>query len=172
METNALEALYDTHAEPLFRYLCSMVGREAEARDRLQDLLLKIARNPRCLDEVRDERAYLFRLAHNLAIDAIRRRSTQREKLAILALEPIDVFAPTNNPDAQVLRDGMAQALTDLPIEQRETVYLKLYEDMTFESIASLLDLSANTVASRYRYGLEKLRRTLKPLYDDINEDA
>lgn len=60
-----------------------------EARDRLQDLFLKIARNPTCLDDVRDERAYLFRLAHNLAIDAIRRRSTQHEKLAILALEPL-----------------------------------------------------------------------------------
>ena len=172
MDHSTLEFLYDQHAEPLFRYLCSMIGHETEARDRLQDLFLKIARNPQCLDDVRDTQSYLFRLAHNIAIDAIRRRSTHREKLAVLAAEPIAIFAPATDPDAQILRDTMAHALTDLPIDQRETVYLKLYEDMTFEKIAGLLEISANTVASRYRYGIEKLRRTLKPLYDDINEDA
>ena len=168
MDRMTLESLYDTYAEPLFRYLCSMVHRESEARDRLQDLFLKIARNPGCLDEVTDVRAYLFRLAHNLVIDGFRRSNRRDQTKHILALDTIPIFATTCDPDAQALRAGMAVALTELPIAQREVVYLKLYEEMTFEAIADLLELSPNTTASRYRYGIEKLRCSLKPLYDDI----
>ena len=145
-----------------------MVHREPEARDRLQDLFLKIARNPGCLDKVVDVRAYLFRLAHNLVIDRFRRRGMREEKLRILAVETIPAFAPTSDPDASALREGLAEALANLPITQREVLYLKLYEDMTFEAIANLLETSPNTIASRYGYGIEKLRYSLKPLYDDI----
>ncbi|MFT5404378.1 MAG: DNA-directed RNA polymerase specialized sigma24 family protein [Verrucomicrobiales bacterium] len=68
MDLAELEHLYDTHAESLFRYLYSMVVRKHEVLDLLQDLFLKIARNPHCLDEIRDPKAYLFRLAHNCGV--------------------------------------------------------------------------------------------------------
>lgn len=169
MSPDELEQLYDRHAEALFRYLCTFVRGEEVARDLLQDLFVKIARNPGCMGEVRNEKAYLFRLAHNLAIDKLRRRSVRKDKLALLANEPIPLFAKTADPDGRSVRQSLARALTDLPESQRETVYLRLFEDMTFEAIASLLSISANTAASRYRYGIIKLRERLRPLYDDIN---
>jgi RNA polymerase sigma-70 factor (ECF subfamily) len=55
-----------------------------------------------------------------------------------------------------------------LPAEQREVVHLKLWEGLTFDQIAQLLDIPANTAASRYRYGLDKLRECLRPLYDEV----
>ena len=47
-------------------------------------------------------------------------------------------------------------------------VHLKLWEGLTFEQIAELLGIPLNTAASRYRYGLDKLRERLRPLYDEI----
>ena len=47
-------------------------------------------------------------------------------------------------------------------------VHLKLWEGLTFEQIAELLGIPLNTPASRYRYGLDKLRERLRPLYDEI----
>ena len=47
-------------------------------------------------------------------------------------------------------------------------VHLKLWEGLTFEQIAIALDIPLNTAASRYRYGLDKLRARLRPLYDEI----
>jgi len=47
-------------------------------------------------------------------------------------------------------------------------VHLKLWESLTFDAIATLLDLSPNTTPSRYRYGVDKLRTLLRPLYDEI----
>ncbi len=115
MNPDALEELYDTQAEPLFRYLCVLVRCEAEAKDRLQELFLKIARNPGCLKDVTEVRAYLFRLAHNLAVDAFRRRTRQHEKYERLGAEPLPIFAPATDPDLQIWRQSMATALADLP---------------------------------------------------------
>lgn len=58
--------------------------------------------------------------------------------------------------------------MRQLPVEQRAVVHLKLWQGQTFQEIASALGLSANTAASRYRYGLEKLRMQLRPIYEEI----
>ena len=75
---------------------------------------------------------------------------------------------PADDPDEQLFRQELAEALGELPAEQRAVVHLKLWEGLTFEEIAAVLDLSANTAASRYRYGLDKLRGRLRPLYEEI----
>ena len=53
------------------------------------------------------------------------------------------------------------RCLERLPREQREVIVLKIWHEYTFENIGELLDLSPNTVAGRYRYGLQKLRACL-----------
>jgi RNA polymerase sigma-70 factor, ECF subfamily len=58
-------------------------------------------------------------------------------------------------------REAM-RALASLPAEQREAIVLKIWHEYTFEEIGQLLGLSPNTVAGRYRYGLQKLRTSLK----------
>lgn len=54
------------------------------------------------------------------------------------------------------------RCLEKLPREQREVIVLKIWHECTFEEIAELLDLPANTVAGRFRYGLQKMRAALK----------
>jgi RNA polymerase sigma-70 factor, ECF subfamily len=49
-------------------------------------------------------------------------------------------------------------------------VHLKLWEELTFEAIAEALGIPANTAASRYRYGIDKLRARLRPFYDEIKQ--
>jgi RNA polymerase sigma-70 factor (ECF subfamily) len=117
---------------------------------------------------VRDVRAFLLRLSHNLAIDLIRRRGTRHNYQERWCDEALSLFAPTVEPDAGAFREALAAAMGELPAEQRAVIHLKLWEGMTFDRIASLLDISANTAASRYRYGLDKLRQQLRPLYDEI----
>ena len=68
----------------------------------------------------------------------------------------------------RLFRDELSEALAGLPEEQRAVVHLKLWEGLTFEEIAAALDISPNTAASRYRYGLDKLRDRLRPLYEEI----
>jgi RNA polymerase sigma-70 factor (ECF subfamily) len=163
-----IERLYDGHAQPLFAFLLNFTRDEADTRDLLQEIFIKLARESKLLDGVRDERAFLIRLAHNAAIDLIRRRGTRERTKENFAAERISPFAPTNDPDDKLFREEVAFALGELPEEQRAIVHLKLWEGLTFEEIAVALDIPPNTAASRYRYGLNKMRERLRPLYEEI----
>ncbi len=163
-----IERLYDEHAPSLFAFLLNFIRDENDTRDLLQEIFIKIAREPNLLKNVREERAFLIRLAHNAAVDLIRRRSTRDRTKENFAAECISIFTPANDPDVKVFREDLAVALGELPEEQRAVVHLKLWEGLTFEEIADALEISPNTAASRYRYGLDKLRERLRPLYKEI----
>jgi RNA polymerase sigma-70 factor (ECF subfamily) len=163
-----LERLYDEHARSLYAFLLNLTRDQSDTRDVLQEIFVKLARNPELLDGLRDERAFLLRLAHNAAIDLIRRRGTRERTKDNFAAEIVSPFAPANDPDEQTFRNELAGALAGLPAEQRAVVHLKLWEGLTFEEIAAALEIPLNTAASRYRYGLDKLRQHLRPLYEEM----
>ena len=165
-----IERLYDGHAQPLYAFLLNLTRDEADTRDLLQEIFVKLAREPGLLAGVREERAFLIRLAHNAAIDLMRRRGTRERTKENFAAEIISPFAPTKDPDETVFRDELAAALGELPAEQRAVVHLKLWGGLTFEAIAAALAIPPNTAASRYRYGLDKLRGRLRPLYEEMKK--
>ncbi len=162
-----LAQLYDEHAQPLFGFLLQLTRNEGDTRDLLQEVFVKLARRPNLLDGVGNPRAYLFRLAHNAALDLFRRRGADGRRTESLAVGA-DAFAPADDPDGQAFQAELNSALAELPAEQRAVVHLKLWAGMTFDEIATTLDLSANTAASRYRYGLDKLRLRLRPLHNEL----
>ena len=100
----------------------------------------------------------------------MRRRGTRDETKENFAAEIISPFAPASDPDEKIFRDELADALAELPAEQRAVVHLKLWEGLTFEEIAAALEIPPNTAASRYRYGLDKLRDRLRPLYEEMKK--
>src|ERR1035437_7065781 len=168
MAQTDFERLYDDHAQALFAFLLNFTRHEADTRDLLQELLIKLAKRPKLLEGVRDERAFLLRLAHNLAVSLFRRRGTREKNYEQLAGETLAVFAPAAAPDEGAFRLALAAALGGIPADQRAVVHLKLGEGLPLEQPAKLLDTPLNTAASRYRYGLDKLRERLRPLYDEI----
>ena len=163
-----LERLYDEHAQALFSFLLNLTRSEADTRDLLQELFVRLAQKPEMMQNARDQRAFLLRIVHNMAIDLMRRRGTRTTNYEQLAADFGMAFAPAADPDEQAFRKALSEALVDLPPEQRAVVHLKLWEGLTFEAIAETLNLSKNTTASRYRYGIDKLRQRLRPLYDEI----
>ena len=169
MPTDAdLERLYDAHAQGLFAFLLNLTRNEADTRDLLQDLFVKLARQPGLLRDVREERSFLLRLAHNAAIDLMRRRTARDQRHETFSTETLSPFASTADPDEQAFRNALAESLGELPPDQRAVVHLKLWAGLTFEEIAETLEIPLNTAASRYRYGIDKLRERLRPLYDEI----
>jgi RNA polymerase sigma-70 factor (ECF subfamily) len=163
-----LARVYDQHADALFGFLLNVTRDEGETREALQEVFLKIARRPAILQGARDERAFLLRLSHNTARDLFRRKNTRAEHETRWMGDTVSIFAPIDDRDAQVLRDTIAEALGELPEEQRSVVHLKLWEGMTFDAISEVLGIPLNTAASRYRYALDKLRTRLRPLHQEL----
>ena len=163
-----LERVYDEHAQALFAFLLNLTRNEDDTRDVLQELFIKLAQQPDAIGAARDERAFLIRLAHNAAIDRMRRRGARDKYHEQFGFEKLSLFASTADPDEAAFRAELAAALGELPADQRTVVHLKLWEGLTFSQIAAALDIPSNTAASRYRYGLDKLRDLLRPLYEEI----
>lgn len=163
-----IEELYDEHARTLHAFLLNLTRSEADTKDILQELFIKLARQPGLLKGLRDEKAFLLRLAHNQAIDLMRRNTSKGRVVEELSEASAGLFQDAADPDANAFRKELSLALGELPPDQRAVVHLKLWAGLTFEEIAEALELSPNTAASRYRYGLDKLRARLRPLYDEI----
>ena len=166
MPPKELAAVYDSHATALFHFLRSLCQNETEARDVLQEVFIKLAQSPDPLSSAHDPRAFLIRMARNQVIDLARRQEA-RKRYHLIAAEG-DMFAASPNLDEEVFRQALEHALVELPEDQRMVVHLKLWQGMTFEAIAAVLEIPLNTAASRYRYGLDKLRARLRPIYNEI----
>ena len=150
-DTEAVAETYDRHAVPLYRWLCAFLGSPTDAEDALQEVFVRLA-SGRARPE-RDLRAYLFVAARNEAYAILRRR--QREQA--INEQSIATQTLTVAPHHKESADLMA-LLQRLPLEQREVIALKVAHDLTFAEIAAMLKISPNTAASRYRYGIERLR--------------
>jgi RNA polymerase sigma-70 factor (ECF subfamily) len=161
-----LGKIFDAHAPALYAFLLNLTRDEPDARDILQEVFVKLAARPALLDGVAEVRSWLFRTGHRQAMDAGRRRAT-RERLVERVAQSIELFAPAHDPDADSFREAVAKAMAELPEEQRAVVHLKIWEGLTLAQIADILGIPANTAASRYRYGIDKLEGLLRPLHDE-----
>ena len=153
--------IYDQFGERMYHYLSIKLGSAQDAEDILQEVFYRLMKNPLRLRFVRDPSAYLFRAARNEALRLLTRRASDRRYFA-RTLELQDVLRESLTEADRDERDRAARALAGIPEEQREVLVLKLYEDLTFKEIASICGLSLNTAASRYRYGLEKVREIME----------
>jgi RNA polymerase sigma-70 factor (ECF subfamily) len=165
-----LEKLYQDHAPALFRFLIRLTGNEAEVKDILQDIFVRLAKSPGMLEKVDSPRAYLFRMAHRLAIDRMRREQTrQRYDERARQESEAQLSPPAADHDEAWRQKLLADSLSALPDEQKAVVLLKIWEGLTFAQVAEVLEIPADTAASRYRYALDKLRDALRPLHGDLS---
>ena len=141
--------LYDRFAGLLYRYALMILANPAAAADAVHDVFVSVLRRDVTLV---DDEHYLRRAVRNQCYSVLRRRRVRGEPQEATWLEPV---APPDDPLVRLL---VAQAVSALPPEQREVVHMKTYEGWTFQEIAQLTDESPNTVASRYRYALERMR--------------
>lgn len=159
----AVELIWNRYASDLFAFLRAVLGSGHDAEDVLQAVFVRIVRKRHRLAGARRLDAYVYRIARNEASRLLGRR--QRDHVAGVppATRRRDAFGTGSQSrnEASELAEELQAALERLPQPQREVIVMKIYRQKTFLEIAGLLGLSANTVASRYRYGMEKLRTLL-----------
>jgi len=144
--------LYDRFGAGLYRYAVMVLADPFTASDVVHQVFVAVIERRPHID---DAEHYLRRAVRNECYSTLRRRREERAIPESPVLEPI---AECADPGTRLM---IEQALRRLPAEQREVLYLKVYEGMTFQEIASAIGEPLNTVASRYRYALEKLRTRL-----------
>jgi RNA polymerase sigma-70 factor (ECF subfamily) len=156
-QPDAFAKLYEALGGRLLRTAITMCGSRDDAEDAIQELFVTLAHNRRHFERVIDLEAYVFASLRYGLLARIRRH--QREKKHLVQLAEMQ---RSHNSAGRVPDDQLAEALQSLPPDQREVIALKIDADLTFAQAAEVLGVSINTVASRYRYALEKLRRRLE----------
>ncbi len=155
-----LERVYDALAPKLYRYALMILADPAGAEDAVQQAFIKYARLRQDRRPVEHLDGYLRIAVRNECRRILERKGRRRE--TTLEAAGLLEAAPGVQADPEE-RQALERALQLLPAEQRQVLHMKVYEDMTFQQIATALDLSINTVASRYRYALDRLRQALGP---------
>ena len=159
-----LASLYDLHSGAIYGFALNLLRNEAEARDMLHTVFIRLARSSGC----HPTRCSLLKLTHWLVLDHLRQQQSSASRETRWNPESQPLFTPSADPDTAVFDDALAAALLILPVEQRAVVHLHLWENNTFNAIGDLLGISKNTAASRYRLARAKLQDHLRPLYNEI----
>jgi RNA polymerase sigma-70 factor (ECF subfamily) len=160
----AFERAYDQHARGVYRAAYRVLGSASQAQDVVQDVFLKLWRDPAKYDARRGELgAYLRLMARSRALDAWREgqaagRASDRLKLDVA----LDEGRPDERPAVAAERDGewrtLRDALRGLPAVQREAVVLAYWGGLTADQIARRSNVPLGTAKSRLRLGLARLR--------------
>jgi RNA polymerase sigma-70 factor, ECF subfamily len=157
--TDALRRLYDKYKGDLLKLAIILTGDVGQAEDAVQDVFLKLARSYDRISIHGNLRNYLITCVVNqtrtLRRDVARRQQTSLDPQAMSS-------CPAPRPDQwAVLNEQtrqLAEAMKQLPPEQREVVTLRFEAGLGFRRIARIQNAPINTVQGRYRYGMEKLR--------------
>ena len=169
-DAGAFERLLRRHRSPLYTFFVRMLGDRARAEDLAQDTFLRIVRGAAAWEHRARFQTWLYTIARNLCVDAVRRDRFRRvESLDAEDGEegpPIDaVPSGSAGPDRQAesarLRPLLQRALLALPADQREVFVLREQAGLPFKEIAELVGANENTIKSRMRYALVALRKAL-----------
>lgn len=147
------QSLYEQKAAGLLLYGRALGLSHNEAEDVLQETFVALLKLERPPDE---PEYYCLRTFRNRA------RNYHRSLWRRLARELESIRWFERRPDQSEAEEEAMRCLANLPQDQREVIVLKIWHQMTFDEIGRLFEVSPNTVAGRYRYGLNKMRLCLK----------
>jgi len=165
----------------LRNFIRSRVADPSDAEDILQDVFYELVAAYRLAKPIEQVGAWLFQVARNRIIDRFRKKKPEAVGLAngshdeeALSLEEV-LPSSDDGPDGifarGVLIEELEDALAELPPEQRQVFIANEIEGRTFAEIAAGTGTSINTLLSRKRYAVLFLRRRLREIYDEFNEE-
>jgi RNA polymerase sigma factor (sigma-70 family) len=161
----AFAQLYQRHRLGLFRFLLGLCGDHALAEEVFQETWLSLIRSASEQREAVLFKTWLYQIARNRLIDHWRKNGRHQTQQDEYDEQQHGASDPQPGPEQQLSlsRDQarLQAALADLPAEQREVFLLRAHGDLELGEIAALTQIPAETVKSRLRYALQKLRRLL-----------
>jgi len=160
-DSAALARIYDKYRKPLLRIATGLLQREHQAEDIVHDVFLWLARSPEKVKLQGNLRSFLATCVVNRVRNSNKVHRRQEADAPVIGAEAPKPSQPQRWLIASERRAVLNAALAQLPYEQCEVLVLHLQGQMKFREIAKSQAVSINTVQSRYRYGLEKLRSLL-----------
>ncbi|MEO0795575.1 MAG: sigma-70 family RNA polymerase sigma factor [Verrucomicrobiota bacterium] len=159
-----LKTAVETHSLPLSRYAYSLCGCIHRSRDAVQDTFLRLARRPEPVQP--DERLapWLFKVCRSRVIDHFRKEGKMSElsEIAEMTLPAEDSLQPNDATETTDSCAAVWQFIAKLPVNQREVIRLKFQNQMSYQEIADVTELSVSNVGYLLHTAMATLRQQLK----------
>jgi len=157
-----LASLYEEYYDRIARYAYARIGDRCEAEDIASETFLKALES---LHKYRDQgipiQAWIFRIAHNLVVDHLRKVTKNRD-LPIEIESTIDDSDPAATAEIKIQIESVKLAMEKLTEEQREVLQLRFFGQMTSREVSGIMQKSDGAVREMQRAALEKLRQIFK----------
>lgn len=172
-DASAFEFLVIRHRRPLFNFLLRSVHNRSRAEELLQEVFLRVVRAKERYQRTAKFSTWVYTIARNLCVDESRRQKFRRTQsleqkrgsdgggLSVLDQSAAQQPDVDQQAQAPTLRRRMQAAVAVLPDEQREVFLMRQISGLSFKEIGEAVGAPENTVKSRMRYALEKLRSEL-----------
>jgi len=182
-EVRAFEVLLSRHRKPVYNFILRILGDRETAEDLLQEAFMRVIKGAEAYKRQGKFTTWLYTIARNLCVDQIRRRKhrkhasldapmdTTDDSGTLLDVLPSNEMASDRKSVNKQMHETMQRAIEALSEEQREVFLMREFLDMPFKQIADVVGVPENTVKSRMRYALEKLRLELDE-YKDVAKAA
>lgn len=162
----AFGPLMQSYRRKLFSYLLKFCGNRLAAEDLLQETLIKAWKGFNSYNEQDKFSSWLFSIAHNVALDAIRSAKIRNR---VSSIEESNVFSNEDNPHNNLVEkekyEMIMEVVNDLPEKQKEVFLLRQHSGMSFKEIANELNQPLNTVLGHMHYAVTKIRKKLSKEY-------
>jgi RNA polymerase sigma factor (sigma-70 family) len=166
-EAEMLGVLFDRYQTPLYNFYTKMTQDRALSEDLVQDVFLRILRYRQTYRPGTPFRAWIYQIARNARVDAIRKVKPEAPMLAEPAA-PAAADAAQQKQEAQLLQ----RALMQLPEDKREILILSRYQELKYEEIARLMGCEVGTVKVRVHRALQQLREAFRQLERGVGSKA
>jgi len=157
----AFAELYTRYSRGIYAYCRRILGSEDLAEDIFQETFLSFLKTTEQEREMTNVQAFLLRIARNLCLNLNRQRKTK-----IFSLDDFDFGIEDNRLEMSEVSKIIISALDILPEEQRESVILQVYYDMTYQDMSEFLNLPISTVRNRVTRGKQTIRQVLAPYFE------
>ena len=162
------DALIEATQDELVHFAFYRVGNPEDAEDVVQDVYVQAFRERNKRRHITGVRPYLFRMVNNRCIDVLRARA--RRSGNPVTDEPAIGENAFSSVAAREQAETLSRLLDSVPEKEAEVIRLRVFSELSFAEVAEAVGSSIPTVKSRFRYGIDKLRRLLCPDGGTTNE--
>jgi RNA polymerase sigma-70 factor (ECF subfamily) len=168
-DESALAALIRRHESKIFGFIYSKVSDRDVSNDIFQDTFIKVIKTLK-LNSYNEEGKFLpwvMRIAHNLIIDHFRKSKKmpmyrETEEFSIFSVMTDDSLSIENQIIAEQVEVDVRKLVEELPLDQKEVLIMRMYQDMSFKEISETTGVSINTALGRMRYAIMNLRKIIE----------
>jgi RNA polymerase sigma-70 factor (ECF subfamily) len=158
----AFDTLYAHYKGPLYRFFLRQCGSRAIAEELYQELWMRVINHRTAYEHKAKFSTWIYHIAHNLTVDHFRKPEPARDEAELDELVGDPYSDPIEHYSSQEKLARFLGMLQSLPDEQRQVFMLKEEAGLSLDEIAQVTGASFETVKSRLRYAVKKLRETLE----------